>query len=85
MTHAPEARLRALLEATAALTSELTLDTLLQRIVEVAAETTDARYAALGVLDESGSALERFVTTGIDNDAQESIELFRTGAASSVC
>lgn len=79
MTHAPEARLRALLEATAALTSELTLDTLLQRIVEVAAETTDARYAALGVLDESGSALERFVTTGIDNDAQEWIGAFPHG------
>ena len=44
-------RLRALLEAGIALTSELSLDTLLQRIVELSAELTGARYAALGVID----------------------------------
>ena len=63
-------RLRALLEAGIALTSELTLDTLLQRIVELSAELTCARYAALGVIDRSGSQLERFLTTGIDPDTQ---------------
>ena len=73
MIQAPEARLRALLEATVALTSELSLDNLLQRIVEVAAQITGARYAALGVIDESGSALERFVTTGIDAQTHEAI------------
>ena len=41
-------RLRALLEAGIALTSELSLDTVLQRIVELSAELTEARYAALG-------------------------------------
>src|SRR5204863_6238019 len=61
-----ENRLRALLAATVALTAELSLDALLQRLVETAAELTGARYAALGVIDESGNALERFVTTGID-------------------
>jgi len=71
--HAPEARLRALLEATVALTSELSLESLLQRLVEVAAEITGARYAALGVIDESGSALERFVTTGIDAGTHDAI------------
>ena len=73
MIHAPEARLRALLEATVALTSELSLESLLQRLVEVAAEITGARYAALGVIDESGSALERFVTTGIDAGTHDAI------------
>jgi len=34
--------------------------------VETAAALTGSRYAALGVIDESGLALERFVTTGID-------------------
>jgi signal transduction histidine kinase len=63
-------RLRALLEAGIALTSELTLDTLLQRIVELSAELTGARYAALGVIDPSGSQLERFLTTGIDPDTR---------------
>jgi two-component system, NarL family, sensor histidine kinase DevS len=58
-------RLRALVEAGIAVTSELSLDATLQRIVEAAAEITGAPYAALGVIDRSGQRLERFVTTGI--------------------
>ena len=68
-----ESRLRALLEASVALTSELSLDSLLQKLVETAATLTGARYAALGVIDESGSALERFVTTGVDRATHEAI------------
>jgi len=63
---ASEKRLRALVEAGMALTSELSLDALLQRLVEAAAELTGARYAALGVIGPSGTQLERFLTTGID-------------------
>ena len=59
-------RLRRVLYAGIALSSELSLDALLQQIVEAAAELTGARYAALGVIDRSGQALERFLTTGID-------------------
>src|SRR5687767_3375026 len=59
-------RLRILVNAGIALSSELSLDALLQRIVESAAELTGARYAALGVIDKSGQALERFLTTGFD-------------------
>ena len=59
-------RLRALLDAGIALNSELSLETLLQRTVETAAALTGARYAALGVIDESRQGLERFVQTGID-------------------
>ena len=67
MATAPEeSRLRALFDATVALTSELSLQSLLQRLVETAAALTGARYAALGVIDETGGALERFVTTGVD-------------------
>jgi signal transduction histidine kinase len=65
-----ESRLRALLEALVELNAELSLDALLQRIVEVAADLTTARYAALGVIDRSGQQLERFVTTGIDPETQ---------------
>ena len=50
--------------------SELSLDALLQRLVEAAAALTGARYAALGVIDPSGLQLERFLTTGIDADTQ---------------
>ena len=53
-------RLRGLVDAGIALSSELSLDELLQKLVETAAELTDARYAALGVIDESGTGLERF-------------------------
>jgi signal transduction histidine kinase len=60
-----EPRLRALLEAGMALTSELSLDSVLQRLTELSAELTGARYAALGVLDPTGSHLERFITHGI--------------------
>jgi signal transduction histidine kinase len=63
---ASEKRLRALVEAGMALTSELSLEALLQRLVEAAAELTGARYAALGVIGPSGTLLERFLTTGID-------------------
>ena len=58
-------RLRELVEAGIAVTSELSLDAVLQRIVEAAAAITGAPYAALGVIDRSGRRLERFVTTGI--------------------
>jgi len=63
-----ETRLRAVLDAGLAIASELSLDSLLQRVVESAAALTSARYAALGVIDQTGSQLERFVTTGIDEE-----------------
>ncbi|HEY3185706.1 MAG TPA: GAF domain-containing sensor histidine kinase [Gaiellaceae bacterium] len=66
-------RLRALFEASIALTSELSLEALLQRLVETAASLTGARYAALGVIDESGTQLERFLTTGIDPETHVAI------------
>ena len=66
-------RLRVLVDAGIALSSELSLEALLQRIVETAAEITGARYAALGVIDKTGQALERFLTTGIDAEAHAAI------------
>ncbi len=68
-----EPRLRALLEAGMALASELSLDRLLQRLTDLAAELTDARYAALGVIDPSRSGLERFVTHGVDDHLRAAI------------
>jgi signal transduction histidine kinase len=66
-------RLRVLVDAGIALSSELSLDSLLQRIVETAATLTGARYAALGVIDKSGQALERFLTAGIDAETHAAI------------
>jgi signal transduction histidine kinase len=66
-------RLRALLDAGIALTGELSLEGVLQKIVEAAADLTDAKYAALGVIDPTGKELERFVVTGIDAETQAAI------------
>jgi two-component system, NarL family, sensor histidine kinase DevS len=68
-----EPRLRALVEAGIALASELSLDNLLQRLTGLAAELTGARYAAMGVIDASGSRLERFVTHGLDDGTRAAI------------
>ena len=68
-----ETRMRALVRTGVAITSELSLDALLQRLVEAASELTGARYAALGVIDRSGSELERFLTTGIDTETHAAI------------
>src|SRR5918911_1070911 len=66
-------RLRGLVEAGIALSSELSLEALLQKLVETAAELTGARYAALGVIDRHGRELERFLTTGIDAETHAAI------------
>jgi len=63
-------RLRTLLETGLAISSELSLDGVLQRIVEAAARVTGARYAALGVIDPTGTSLERFVTHGVDDETR---------------
>jgi len=68
-----ETQLRRLLEAGIALTSELSLDAVLQKLVETAATLTGARYAALGVIDPAGQMLERFLTHGVDPEAHAAI------------
>jgi signal transduction histidine kinase len=72
-TSPDENRLRALVEVGVAITAELSLDALLQRLVEAAAALTGARFAALGVIDRERSGLERFLTTGMDAATQEAI------------
>ena len=67
-TTAETDRLRGLVDAGIALSSELSLDDLLQKLAETAAALTGARYAALGVIDPAGTGLERFLHTGIDAD-----------------
>jgi two-component system, NarL family, sensor histidine kinase DevS len=66
-------RLRTLIETGLAINSELSLDGVLQRIVEAAALVTGAQYAALGVIDPTGTSLERFITHGIDDETRKAI------------
>ena len=62
---------RLLIEAGLALASELSLDVVLQRIVELAARITEARYAALSVLEDG--AIQEFVTHGLSPEERAAI------------
>jgi signal transduction histidine kinase len=65
-----ELRLRRLIEIGRKLVAELDLELLLLDIVEAARELTGAHYAALGVLNERGDALDRFLTSGMDDETR---------------
>ncbi|MBO0684080.1 MAG: GAF domain-containing protein [Candidatus Dormibacteraeota bacterium] len=67
-----------LIEAGLALAAELSLPALLQRIVELATQVTDARYGALGITDAEGRISE-FITTGISAPEREAIGPLPTG------
>ncbi len=60
-----DSALRRLLDAGRAVVAELDLEAVLYRALDTAAEITGARFAALGILDERRTALERFLTRGI--------------------
>ena len=66
-------RLRQLEVATAALITDVSLDGVLRRVVQVAAEVIGARYAAIGVVGPGGKLLESFITHGIDPEVEASI------------
>jgi signal transduction histidine kinase len=66
-------RLEQLIAATSALITELSLEGVLQRVVQVAAEVIGAHYAAIGVLAPDGRVLESFTTYGIDDEVRARI------------
>ncbi len=66
-------RLGQLLEVGRAIVSELDLETLLRRVLDAARDLTGAEYAALGILDREKSGLERFLHSGIDEQARREI------------
>jgi signal transduction histidine kinase len=55
------------------LASELTLDAVLLRIVELAVDLTEARYGALGVLTLDGRLIEEFITVGITPEERSAL------------
>jgi signal transduction histidine kinase len=71
-------KLKALSEATQAVTSELSLEQVLQKIAQAAHTLINAKYAALGVHDGHGR-LSRFITAGIDPVAHQKIGPLPTG------
>jgi two-component system, NarL family, sensor histidine kinase DevS len=65
--------LRQLVDAVMAIGSDLDLSAMLERIVRGAVDLVDARYGALGVLDDSRTRLAQFITVGIDDAAHATI------------
>ncbi|MGI5171704.1 GAF domain-containing protein [Spirillospora sp. CA-253888] len=61
-------RVHALLEAVVSIGSELDLGSVLRRIIEAATTLVDARYGALGVIDEHGERLVEFITVGVTEE-----------------
>jgi signal transduction histidine kinase len=61
------------LDVAGSVLGDLDLERVLDRVVESARELTGARYAALGVLDQSRMALARFITSGIDESTRHRI------------
>jgi signal transduction histidine kinase len=70
---ASERSIRRLLDVGRALTTELDQRIVLDRVLEAAREITGARYAALGILNEEHSALEQFLTAGVDDATHSAI------------
>lgn len=66
-------QLGAVLDVAESVLAELDVEVVLTRVLAAARELTAARYAAVGVLDESRTQLERFITSGIDEDARKLI------------
>jgi two-component system, NarL family, sensor histidine kinase DevS len=75
---AAQGRLRALIRANALVSGELNLQLVLRHIVAAAKDLVQARYAALGVLDDNG-LLQEFIHVGMPDDVVDAIGALPTG------
>ena len=53
--------------------SDLDLPSMLERITHAAVDLVDARYGALGVLDDARTRLAEFITVGVDDETRAAI------------
>lgn len=67
------AQLERLVLAASSLITEVSLEGVLQRVAEIAAEVIGAEYAAIGVLAPDGRLLESFTTHGMDAELRAKI------------
>jgi len=68
-----EERLATLHQASLELVKDISLETLLERIAQLACEHVDAQYAAVGVLDAEGH-LEKFIPVGMSPEEIERMD-----------
>jgi signal transduction histidine kinase len=65
--------IRRLLDVGRTLMTDLDLAAVLDRVLQTGREITGARYAALGILNEQRSELERFLTSGVNEETRRAI------------
>ncbi|HEX3567226.1 MAG TPA: GAF domain-containing protein [Acidimicrobiales bacterium] len=72
-------KLRRLMDAVLMIEADLELEVLLRHLVEEACSLVDARYGALGVLNEARTGLEQFLTVGLSEEEERQIGPRPTG------
>lgn len=73
------AKLRRLMDAVLMLAADIELPILLRHLVEEACSLVDARFGALGVLNEARTGLEQFLTVGLSDSEEKAIGARPTG------
>jgi signal transduction histidine kinase len=73
------AKLRRLMDAVLMIEADVELPVLLRHLVEEACSLVSARYGALGVLNESRTGLDQFLTVGLSEQQEEQIGLRPAG------
>jgi signal transduction histidine kinase len=73
------AKLRRLMDAVLMIEADVELAVLLRHLVEEACSLVDARYGALGVLNEARTGLEQFLTVGLSEEEEHRIGPRPTG------
>ncbi len=66
-----ESKLGAILDVAASVLSDLDLDRVLNRVAESARQIAGAQFSAVGVMDDSRSRLDRFITAGVDEQTKD--------------
>ena len=66
-------QLETLNAAAISLITELDMGVVLQKVVDLSRELVASRYGALAVLNEDGSGVEQFITSGISSEERKTI------------
>ena len=67
------AKLRRIIDAMLLIDGDIGLDDVLRRVVDEARSITGAQYGALGVVDDDGTSLARFITSGMSAELEAEI------------
>lgn len=73
------AKLRRLMDAVLMIEADIELSALLRHLVEETCSLVEARYGALGVLNEARTDLEQFITVGLSDEEERAIGRRPTG------